>query len=93
MKELCFTLSGGERICIRIPILIDRQWYDPNPPDPIGPWAQLVELTTIAELPSLASTEIGQEIQRLARQGLERTLADLGSGAELRDLPGASSSA
>jgi hypothetical protein len=72
LDEHCFLLRvsifGGEWICFHIPILIDRHWYDPNPPDPrvildrerLQEWVSVDSqaIPQLADLPILATMNL-----------------------------------
>ena len=92
--HFCFTLNG-KKICIRIPVLIDRRWRIPDPdPGPIREWVEvdgdpgwrgdLVVLASVAALARLSESETVQRaLLETVRDQAEQLRAELPEGAEL----------
>ncbi len=69
MNRVCITVpETGQRVCFNIPLLINRWWVDPNPPDPLQPRSE-IERTPQPEpwiLGADIKAEVSRELQALA---------------------------
>lgn len=79
--KICLKIDGQE-VCFWIPILIDRHYYDPNPPDPRLDLRRLREWVVLegphpepwkADLPVLATINV--LVAQLSDEGVRGQMA------------------
>lgn len=78
MTTVCFYLYFSDelprrRVCLKIPELVLK--WPPLIPEP-DPWVNLQILATIDELAARLQSDVGKDLQNIAREGLRNAAAD-----------------